>query len=130
MPEPVAFPATGSWSEWGEVFVNVELVAGHNTVTLGVVDDSGPNVDYLRVFPLNDYDMGTARFNFDNQGWFFVNEKLVGTSGTAWEKTETFEFQAACTETTAYSIHVIDFETSELGTAGVGGVIGETARGW
>ena len=105
--------------------MSAELVSGHNTVTLAVTGESGPNVNFMRVFPLNDDDMGTARFNFDNQGWFFVNEALVGTSSTHWGTTMTSEFQADCTAPTVYSIHVIDFETSELGTAGVGGVIGE-----
>ena len=43
VPAPVAFPVTGSWSEWSEVFVTAELISGHNTVTLAVTGESGPN---------------------------------------------------------------------------------------
>ena len=124
VPDPISFPLTGSWSEWGEVFVSAELISGHNTVTLQVTGDSGPNIDFMRVFPLNDYDMGTAHFNMDNQGWFYVNEVLAGTSSTNWQQTATFEFQADCSVPTVYSIHVLDFELSESSVRGVGGVIG------
>jgi hypothetical protein len=88
----------------------------------------------MRVFPLNDDNMGTAHFNFDNQGWLFVNENLVGSStcvaaescrkqttstgvgAASVMDSGTFEFQADCSEPTVYSIHIVDFETSELGT--------------
>ena len=48
--------------------------------------------------------MGTARFNMDNQGWFFVNEVLAGTTSTNWQQTAVFEFQADCTLPTVYAI--------------------------
>ena len=49
VPDPLSFPVTGSWTEWGEIFVSTELTSGHNTVTLSVTGDSGPNIDFMRV---------------------------------------------------------------------------------
>lgn len=37
--------------------MSAELVSGHNTVTLAVTGESGPNVNFMRVFPLNDDNM-------------------------------------------------------------------------
>ena len=108
--QSLRFPQTGSWSEWGEVFMDVQLNGGDNVIVLTpdpAVGQSGANINYLRVFPADDYDAGTARFNFDNSGSFWVNEALVGGNDgswnadgtlhlgdvTGWDITNTFVFQ-------------------------------------
>ena len=48
---PVTFAATGSWTEWGKTFTQVQLITGINTVTLTATTNSGPNLDYIEVFP-------------------------------------------------------------------------------
>jgi hypothetical protein len=137
--ESLKFPQTGGWNEWGEVFMDVQLVGGDNTIVLTpdpAVGQSGANINYMRVFPADDYDKGTARFNFDNSGAFYVNENLVlGGDGswnadgtlnigavTGWDKTNTVDFQADCSAPTVYSLHGMD---GEVNRAGLGGIIGE-----
>jgi len=63
---PVAFPATGAWTEWGKQFVQVQLVAGVNTVSFTATGHSGPNLDYIEVFPAGDTAQGIAHITADN----------------------------------------------------------------
>ena len=45
----VAFAPTGSWSEWREVSIVVQLTAGNNRIRLTATGESGPNLDALTV---------------------------------------------------------------------------------
>jgi len=45
----MSFPATGSWSSWGEVSVAVALTAGSNAVRLVAIGSSGANMDSLTI---------------------------------------------------------------------------------
>ena len=133
------FPETGGGSEWGEVYMDVQLNGGQNTIVLTpdpAVGQSGANINYMRVFPTDDYDQGMARFNFDNSGAFYVNEVLVGGGDgswnpdgslqlggvTGWDITNTFTFHAPCDAPSVYAVHGMDAET---GRPGLGGIIGE-----
>lgn len=50
MPQTLAFPGTGAWPTWSTRTVNVDLVAGANTIRLTAdTANGGPNVDRLRV---------------------------------------------------------------------------------
>ncbi|WP_342074904.1 carbohydrate-binding protein [Yoonia sp. SS1-5] len=44
---PVGFTSTGSFTNWGDISVGVDLVAGQNTIRLVSNGQSGPNVDAL-----------------------------------------------------------------------------------
>ena len=63
---PIEFPVTGSWTEWGKVFTQVQLLTGPNTVTISAIANSGPNIDYIEVYPLGDEAQGIARVAVDN----------------------------------------------------------------
>ena len=56
----VVFPATGSGTEWGTISTTVQLVTGVNTLSLTATENSGPNLDYIEVFPAGDDAQGTA----------------------------------------------------------------------
>lgn len=45
----IAFPVTGSWSNWGEYKTNQPLNAGNNTVVLTAIGASGGNFDELNI---------------------------------------------------------------------------------
>lgn len=47
--QTLAFPSTSSFSSWQTVEVAANLVAGANTVTLRSVQNTGPNIDQLKV---------------------------------------------------------------------------------
>lgn len=47
--DTVSFPSTSSFSSWQTVEVAASLVAGANTVTLRSVQNTGPNIDQLKV---------------------------------------------------------------------------------
>ena len=47
--DSMAFPATGSFTNWQTVTTIVTLNAGANTVRATAIGSSGPNVDYLKV---------------------------------------------------------------------------------
>lgn len=70
-PNPIEFPVTGAWTEWGKVFTQVQLLTGSNTVTISAIANSGPNLDYIEVFPLGDESQGVARVAVDNGYMFF-----------------------------------------------------------
>lgn len=46
-----AFPATGSWSTWGETTIQVPMTSGVNTLKVVTTGTEGPNVDYIQVSP-------------------------------------------------------------------------------
>ena len=119
------FPATGSWEEWGTVHLRADLLAGTNVITLTAIRNSGPNLDTLEVYPNGHSNIGTWRGNMDNSGTLFVNNQAVNDpADTGWDITNTFVFTEPCDSPTVYAIHALDGETSETGTAGVGGIIG------
>lgn len=45
----VAFPATGSWSTWEELSIQVPMSSGTNTVRLVTTGTEGPNIDNINV---------------------------------------------------------------------------------
>lgn len=51
--ESLSFPATGAWSRWEFVGLDVLLAQGENKVRATVTGKSGGNVDYLQVTPLS-----------------------------------------------------------------------------
>ena len=123
-PQPIEFPVTGSWTEWGKVFTQVQLFTGTNTVVISAIQNSGPNLDYIEVFPAGDAAQGIARVAVDNAYQFYVNNRLVG-QGSNWAVTDTFQFNAECSEPTVYAIHATD---AEVTTQGVGGLIADIAH--
>ena len=118
---PIDFPITGSWTEWGKVFTNVQLLSGRNTLTLTATSNSGPNLDFVEVFPVGDAAQGLAHVAVDNSYQFFVNNRLVG-SGSSWSETDVWQFNAECDAPTVYAIHGLD---AEVNTQGVGGILAE-----
>ncbi|HPD00331.1 MAG TPA: GDSL-type esterase/lipase family protein [Acetivibrio sp.] len=49
------FNSTGSWTDWNETSVVVELNKGNNVIrATAIASDGGPNVDYLKVSPSTD----------------------------------------------------------------------------
>ena len=122
----VHFPATGSWTEWGTVTKRVDLVAGHNTITLTASSGSGPNIDTIELFPNGDSRIGHFRGNLDNSGTVYVNNQAIGgPANTGWDITSSFTFSEPCDEPTVYAIHAVDAERDESGTVGWGGIVGE-----
>ena len=119
------FPGTGSWDEWGTIRHRVDLLSGHNTITLTAKGNSGPNIDTLEVYPNGDAAIGHWRGNMDNSGTFYVNGQAINDPAvTGWDKTNTFSFTQDCSTPTVYAFHAMDGEVSEEGTSGVGGVVG------
>ena len=45
----LSFAPTGSWSNWREVSVTVQLASGQNKVKLTSIGNNGPNVDLMRI---------------------------------------------------------------------------------
>eukprot|EP01050_Picozoa_sp_SAG11_P027519 SAG11_NODE_7003_length_1210_cov_1.990099_2_plen_117_part_01 len=43
----IDFPATGSWTEWGKVMVQVTLLSGDNSLMLTALQNSGANIDSM-----------------------------------------------------------------------------------
>ena len=117
----VVFPATGSWTEWGTISTTVQLITGVNTLSLTATENSGPNLDYIEVFPAGDDAQGTAHMAVDNSYQFYVNNRLIG-SGSDWSRTDAWQFNAPCDSPTVYAIHGMD---AEVTTAGVGGMIAD-----
>ncbi len=121
----IHFPATGSWERWGTVTHRADLVSGTNVITLTAMSNSGPNLDTLEVFPNGASELGHWRGNFDNTGTFFVNgQQINDPSVTGWDVTNTFSFTEPCDRPTVYAIHAEDYEVSEQGNDGVGGIVG------
>ena len=122
------FPATGSWEEWGTVYHRGDLLDGTNVITLTAMENSGPNLDSMQVFPNQHQNIGTWRGNFDNSGELYVNNQRVQRAGrqgvTGWDITNTFTFSAPCDSPTVYAIHALDGERDEDGAHNVGGIIG------
>ncbi|WP_438448428.1 carbohydrate-binding protein [Gorillibacterium sp. sgz5001074] len=60
----VAFAATGSWTSWGELSIQVPMVNGTSTLKLVTTGTEGPNIDHVQVSP---YVQGTAarRLKYD-----------------------------------------------------------------
>lgn len=114
---PVLFPATGAWTEWGKTFTQVQLIAGVNHLTLTATENSGPNLDYIEIFPVGDDAQGVARIAADNAFQFYVNNRLVG-SGNDWTVTSTLQFNAECDAPTVYAIHATDAAASATDVAG------------
>jgi hypothetical protein len=119
----VNFPATGDWTIWGKVFVEGMLLDGDNTIVLTAMSNSGPNLDSIEVFPHDDHELGSAFVDVDNEYQLFIDGHLVG-SGSQWDSTDAFTFQASCDTPTVYAIHGIDYET-DGGVAGGAGMIAE-----
>jgi hypothetical protein len=122
------FPATGSWEEWGAVHHRADLLDGTNVITLTAMENSGPNLDTLEIFPNQHANIGTWRGNFDNSGTLYVNNQAINRAGTAgvtgWDITNTFTFTEPCDSPTVYAIHALDGERDEDGQHNVGGIIG------
>ena len=114
----VGFPATGDWTTWGKVYVEGMLLDGDNTVVLTAIQNSGPNIDSIEIFPHDDHEIGTAFVDVDNEYSLYIDSHLVG-SGSQWDSTDAFNFQASCDTPTVYAIHGIDYEV-DAGTAGAG----------
>ncbi len=47
--EILPFPSTGSWSQWRDISVKVDLNQGENTIALKTIDKSGANIDHLQL---------------------------------------------------------------------------------
>ena len=92
-----------------------------NTVSFTATENSGPNLDYIEVFPAGDDAQGIAHMAVDNSYQFYVNNRLIG-SGTSWSRTDVWQFNAPCDSPTVYAIHGND---AEVTTAGVGGMIAD-----
>ena len=119
------FPATGSWERWGTVRHRADLVSGTNVIVMTAMENSGPNLDTLEVYPNGAQELGHWRGNFDNSGTFFVNgQQINDPSVTGWDITNSFSFTEPCDRTTVYAIHAEDYERSEEGNDGVGGIVG------
>ena len=119
------FPATGSWERWGTVQHRADLVSGTNVIVLTAMSNSGPNLDTLEVYPNGASEIGHWRGNFDNTGTFFVNGQQINDPAvTGWDVTNTFSFTEPCDRPTVYAIHAEDYEVSEEGNDGVGGIVG------
>ena len=86
----VNFPATGSWTVWGKVFVEGMLLDGENTVILRAVSNSGPNVDSIEVYPHDDSEVGSAFVDVDNEYNLYIDGHLIG-SGSQWDSTDACE---------------------------------------
>ena len=114
----VNFPATGSWTVWGKVFVEGMFLDGENTVILRAVSNSGPNVDSIEVYPHDDSEIGSAFVDVDNEYNLYIDGHLIG-SGSQWDSTDAYNFQASCDVPTVYAIHGIDYEHT-AGVAGAG----------
>lgn len=112
----LAFPATGSWTIWGQVFTEVMLLDGENTLVLTTLGAEGPNLDAIEVYPVGDDELGTAFVEVDNSHTTYVNGRQIGV-GNGWDTTDVFTFQASCDTPTVYAIHGVDAEL----TAGVSG---------
>ena len=84
------------------------------------MENSGPNLDTLEVYPNGAQELGHWRGNFDNSGTFFVNgQQINDPSVTGWDITNSFSFTEPCDRTTVYAIHAEDYERSEEGNDGV-----------
>ena len=57
----LSFPQTGSWASFREVKVPVRLDAGENTIALGSIGYSGPNLDYMALSPIGPVGHGEVR---------------------------------------------------------------------
>ena len=115
--QSLAFPATGSWTQWGSVFTEAMLLDGENSITLTAIVNSGPNLDSITIYPHDDFDVGSAFVEVDNSHTFYVNGKQVG-KGNRWNVADAHTFTASCAEPTVYAIHGKDAEA--VGKAGAG----------
>ena len=123
------FPATGNWESWATVRHRADLVSGTNTITLTAMQNSGPNLDTLEVYPNGAAEIGHWRGNLDNTGTVYVNgQQLNDPAVTGWDVTNSFSFTEPCDRPTVYAIHAEDYEVSEAGQDGVGGIVGSISH--
>ena len=116
--QSLAFPPTGAWTVWGQVFTEVMLLDGHNTLTLSTIGSEGANIDSIEVYPSDDEHMGSAFIVVDNSHQTYVNGKQIGV-GDHWDTTDHFTFQAPCDQPTVYAVHG-DRQLSNGGASGAG----------
>ena len=112
-------------SAWEERFVNVQLGAGTNVVTLTETGgDMG--LDFIEVTASDGVHsasrLGHAHITADNGFIFYVNGERVGAGGTGlspndpaflrhgWTRTDFFNFEASCEVPTAFAIEGVDSE--------------------
>jgi hypothetical protein len=77
--ERLAFPATGSWTNWSTVSIMATLNSGTNTVRATAIGKNGANVDYLKVIPVVIYEAENAVLS-----GAVVSKTVSGYSGTGY----------------------------------------------
>ncbi len=85
--QPTVFPATGSWSAWSDVTVDVSLAAGTHTLSIKSTQNRGPNLDQLRIAssgpaaPALAFDDDALAFSVDEDSGLSAPQLLgLGTS--------------------------------------------------
>ena len=61
------------------------------------------------LYPHDDSEIGSAFVDVDNAYDLYIDGHLIG-SGSSWDSTDAFNFQASCDTPTVYAIHGVDFE--------------------
>lgn len=83
--EPLNFTSTGDWDQWDDLIKTVALKAGNNTIRLQAIGESGPNIDYLRVTPVDGggFTPFEVRVNFQKK-WTPIPDEYVSDTGAAY----------------------------------------------